>query len=129
MRVIALAAASLLALSTAALAQIGVGPTQSRDGMGDASTPTMSGNGGPAGSMNATTGPQAHPAYPSGSDTPNPGAGLVRATTPKPATGPAAKPPGTLKTVTIHKNGSSTGHPAIGGCGRGGEAPAVAADR
>ncbi len=117
MRVIALAAASLIALSTSALAQIGVGPTQSRDGMGDATTPTMSANGGPAGSMNATTGPQAHPAYPSGSDTPNPGAGLVRATTPKPATGPVAKPPGTLKTVTIHKNGSTTAHPASAGVG------------
>ena len=101
MRVIPLAAATLMALSAAAAAQ-GIGSsTQSRSGLGDAAHPTLPSNSMPAGSMNATTGPQSRPAYPSGSDTPNPGAGMVRANSPKPATGPAKKPVGAVKTVTI----------------------------
>ena len=123
MRVIALASASLMMLSTAAFAQQGMGPTQSRDGLGDATTPTQPANSGPAGLMNATTGPQAHPAYPSGSDTSNPGAGLVRATTPKPATGPISKPPGSLTTVTVGRNGAARSQPNSPGVGQPAQPP------
>ena len=76
----------------------------------------------PAGGMNATTGPQAHPAYPSGSDTPNPGAGLVRAMSPKPATGAAAKPVGNVGTVTLSGNGAKP-QPGSAGMGRAGTPP------
>ena len=119
MRVIVLAAASLMALSSAAFAQgQGLGPTQNRSGVGDVDTPTQPANGGPAGSVNATSGPQAHPAYPSGSSTPNPGAALVRAGSPKPATGPASQPSGSLKTVTIGRDGAATSRPNSPGVGQ-----------
>lgn len=67
--------------------------TQGRSGLGNGEHPTNPANSLPAGSENATTGPQSRPAYPSGSTTPNPGAAQVQ-TTPVPATGPAAAPTG-----------------------------------
>ena len=105
-----LLAVSLFAVPAAALAQSGV--TQSRDGLGNgghekpAISPPQS---APAGSENATTGPQSRPAYPSGSTTPNPGAAFVR-NQPKPATGPVANPPGNLVTTTV-KRGQSVARP------------------
>lgn len=108
-------AASLLALSLVALPAMAFaqgGATQSRDGLGNgghmqpgASPP----NSTPAGSENATTGPQNRPAYPSGSTTRNPGAAFVR-TKPKPATGPLANPPGNLTTTSV-KGGKSVTRP------------------
>ncbi len=108
-------AASLLAISFLAVPAVAfaqAGPTQSRDGLGNGghdkpgvSPPRSS----PAGSENATTGPQSRPAYPSGSTTPNPGAAFVR-NQPKPATGPTANPPGNLATSTV-KGGQAVTRP------------------
>lgn len=82
-------------------AQSGPELTQTRDGLGNASHAANTTNSLPAGSENASTGPQAHPAYPSGSSTANPGAGLVN-TQPKPAIGTLGSPPGIISTTTNH---------------------------
>ena len=104
-------AAVLLALPVAALAQ---GPTQSRDGLATASQGVTSNNSLPAGGVNAVTGPQSRPAYPSGSTTANPGAAFVK-TRPVPSTGPLASPPGVLSTTTIGAGGSvKPGGPGVG---------------
>ena len=109
MRAITIIAA--LAFPVAALAQTGSpggGPTQSRDGLATASQGTgATNNSMPAGGVNAQTGPQSRPAYPSGSTTANPGAAFVK-TMPVPATGPAAKPSG-VATTTVNGAGSSAG--------------------
>lgn len=76
------------------------GPTQSRDGLGNGGHPLTPTNSLPAGSENATTGPQSRPAYPSGSSTPNPGAAFVGSQQ-KPDTPPLANPPGNLSTTTV----------------------------
>lgn len=90
--------AALAALPAAAMAQ---GPTQSRDGLGNAGHLGQPTNSMPAGTENATTGPQAHPAYPSGSTTPNPGAAFVD-TKPVPADGGVLRgSPGALSTTTF----------------------------
>ncbi len=102
-----LLSAALLAASPAAQAQSGA--TQSRDGLGAAAHPNSPTNSLPSGSENANTGPQSRPAYPSGSDTPNPGAAFVR-NAPKPATGPLGSEPGVLSTTTI-QSGATTTHP------------------
>ncbi len=105
-----LLAVSLLAVPAAAFAQAGV--TQSRDGLGNGGhgQPAQSApRSSPAGSENATTGPQSRPAYPSGSTTPNPGAAFVR-NQPKPATGAIANPPGNLATTSV-KGGQSVTRP------------------
>ncbi len=108
--VASLLAISLVAVPAAAFAQAGV--TQSRDGLGNGGhekpgiSPPRS---APAGSENATTGPQSRPAYPSGSTTRNPGAAFVR-NQPKPATGPVANPPGNLATTSV-KGGQSATRP------------------
>lgn len=105
-----LLALGLAAVPVAAFAQAAA--TQSRDGLGNgghekpAVSPPRS---SPAGSENATTGPQSRPAYPSGSTTPNPGAAFVR-NQPKPATGPVANPPGNLATTTV-KGGQAVTRP------------------
>ena len=108
--VASLLAITLFAVPAAASAQAGA--TQSRDGLGNGghekpgvSPPRSS----PAGSENATTGPQSRPAYPSGSTTPNPGAAFVR-NQPKPATGSIANPPGNLATTSV-KGGQSVTRP------------------
>ena len=114
MRATILVVSALLMAPLAAAAQ--GGKTQSRDGLATASQGTgMTNNSGPAGSVNATTGPQSQPAYPSGSDTPNPGSAFV-ATQPKPAVGAAAKPPGVLSTTTMGPGGavSQPGSPGVG---------------
>ncbi len=77
------------------------GPTQSRDGLGNGAHPLTPTNSLPAGSENATTGPQSRPAYPSGSTTPNPGAAFVGGSQQKPNTPPLANPPGNLSTTTV----------------------------
>lgn len=106
-------AAMLLAFGVAAVPAVAfaqAGATQSRDGLGNggherpAVSPPRS---SPAGSENATTGPQSRPAYPSGSTTRNPGAAFVGAQ-PKPATGPLASPPGNLATTTVKRGQSVT---------------------
>ncbi len=122
MRILAFTTASLLALSAAAAAQGVLNGTQNRSGLGDADHPTNPSNGLPAGAMNATTGPQAHPAYPSGSDTSNPGAAMVRAASPKPATGPAAKPVGNVSTMTLSGHGAKK-QPASAGVGQASTPP------
>ncbi len=95
------------------------GPTQGRDGLASG-TQTMTGtastpNSLPAGSSNAETGPQSHPAYPSGSTTANPGEAFVH-TTPVPVTGPAQASPGALATTTVSPSGTQTrsGGPGVG---------------
>ncbi len=111
MRAAILVTGLVLGLPVAASAQ---GPTQSRDGLATASQGKgEANNGGPAGSVNAATGPQSRPAYPSGSTTANPGAAFVR-TQPKPATGPAASPPGVLDTKTVTGAGTAPQSPAVG---------------
>ena len=114
-------AAALLAAPLGAQAQSGGAPTQSRDGLGGAAHPNSPTNSSPAGSENADTGPQSRPAYPSGSDTPNPGAAFVR-NGPKPATGPLGSEPGILSTTTV-QGGATTTHPggpaAVGAEGAG----------
>lgn len=104
-------------LAAPAVANAQAGPTQSRDGLGNAAHPSTPSNSLPAGSENANTGPQSQPAYPSGSDTPNPGAAFV-GTRPTPATGPIASPPGVLSTTTT-QGGQTTTRP--GGFGVGEE--------
>lgn len=105
MRHNALFALIISALPAAALAQSGT--TQTRDGLGNGGHPLAPANGSPAGSENATTGPQSRPSYPSGSTTANPGAAFVR-DQPKPATGPLARPPGNLSTTTVQGGRSVT---------------------
>ena len=109
-RAATLLALGVVAVPAAAFAQ--AGPTQSRDGLGNgghgkpAVSPPRS---APAGSENATSGPQSRPAYPSGSTTPNPGAAFV-GNRPTPATGPVANPPGNLATSTV-KGGQAVTRP------------------
>ena len=93
-----LIATVLAAMPLAANAQSGT--TQSRDGLGTGAHPNSPANGSPAGAENATSGPQSRPAFPSGSDTANPGAAFVR-NQPVPAAGTVASPPGALSTTTI----------------------------
>lgn len=114
MRAAILLSAGMLAFPLAALAQGPGGPTQTRDGLGNAGHPRASSNSLPAGSLNANTGPQSRPAYPSGSSTPNPGAAFVQ-TQPSPATGPLAAPPGNLGTTTITPGGAAIRQPASPG--------------
>jgi len=113
---------ALLAVPGVANAQ-GAGPTQSRDGLGNAAHPLAPSNSMPAGSLNANGGPQSRPAYPSGSTSRNPGAAFVR-DQPKPATGALAKPPGDIATTTI-QGGRAIPHPASPGVGeeRAGRTP------
>ena len=107
-----LAAAALVIAPLAGRAQ-GLA-TQGRSGMGDAEHPSAPSASQPAGSVNAASGPQAHPAYPSGSTTPNPGAAFVR-TTPVPATGPVQTPPSSLSTTTTTGGVSTkTASPGVG---------------
>ena len=110
----------LLAVPLGAWAQTAGAPVQSRDGMGSAAHPGSPTNSLPAGSENANTGPQSRPAYPSGSDTPNPGAAFVRNGT-KPATGPLGSEPGVLSTTTVQGGAVTThpGGPAVGEEGAG----------
>lgn len=117
MRAPLLFAAALLALPGLAHAQ--AGPTQSRDGLGNAAHPTQPSNSLPVGSLNANTGPQSQPAYPSGSSTPNPGAAFV-GTRPEPATGALASPSGVLSTTTT-QGGQSVTRPNGSGFGVGEE--------
>lgn len=102
-----LIAAALLATSPAAQAQSGT--TQSRDGLGTGAHPNAPVNASPAGTENATSGPQSRPAYPSGSDTAKPGATFVR-NQPTPATGPLGSPSGQLSTTTT-QGGQTTTRP------------------
>ena len=89
---------AVIVLPASAFAQ---GVTQSRDGLATASQGHgITNNAAPAGSVNAATGPQSRPAYPSGSTTANPGAAFVK-TMPKPQTGPAAAPPGVISTKPL----------------------------
>ena len=113
-------AAVLVALPLGAQAQTAGAPVQSRDGLGGAAHPGSPTNSLPAGSENADTGPQSRPAYPSGSDTPNPGAAFVR-NGPKPATGPLGSEPGVLSTTTVQGGGATTHSdgPAVGTEGAG----------
>lgn len=97
-------------LATPLAVQAQSGTTQSRDGLGTGAHPLAPVNGSPAGSENATTGPQSRPAYPSGSDTANPGAAFTR-NVPTPATGPLASPPGALATTTTTQGGQVTTRP------------------
>ena len=112
-----LALALLLAPATA-FAQAGT--TQGRAGLGTGSHPNNPVNSMPAGTENATSGPQSRPAYPSGSTAANPGAAFVR-NQPRPATGTGASPPGTLSTTKVGPGGAITrpGGPA----GQEGAAP------
>ena len=118
-RIAALIAACVLPL--AANAQSGT--TQSRDGLGTGghAVPSNPVNGAPAGSENATSGPQSRPAYPSGSDTSNPGAAFVR-NQPAPASGTAEKPPGVLSTTTV-QGGQATTRPGASPLTTEGAAP------
>jgi len=93
-----LLAVGLVAAPAVAFAQGAA--TQLRDGLGTGAHPTSPAKSSPAGSENATTGPQSRPAYPSASTTRNPGAAFVR-NQPKPATGPIANSPGNLATTTV----------------------------
>ncbi len=112
MRTLHLAFVAVLAFPAAALAQGGV--TQSKDGLDTATQGKTSNNSLPAGSVNAQTGPQSRPAYPSGSTAANPGAAFVN-TMPVPATGPATAPPGIVSTTTMGANGAAkTGGPGVG---------------
>ena len=112
--------AALFAAPLPASAQSG--PTQSRDGLGNAAHPTQPANGSPAGSENANTGPQGRPAFPRGSTTANPGGAFVR-NQPRPATGPLASPPGNLGTTTVTPGGGvvqqQPGSPGVGAEGPG----------
>lgn len=97
------------------------GLTQSRDGTGNAAHPGNPSNSLPAGAVNANTGPQSQPAYPSGSSTPNPGAAFA-GTTPQSATGPAAGSAGSLSTTTVTPGGGAvrrSGTPGVGEEGAG----------
>lgn len=85
-------------------------PTQSRDGLGTGAHPLNPTNASPAGTENATSGPQSRPAYPSGSDTPNPGAAFVRIQ-PVPSTGSVTSPPGALSTTTTTQGGQTITQP------------------
>lgn len=107
MRVAALLGAVLVTVAPHVFAQSG--PTQSRDGLGTGAHPTEPTNASPAGTENATSGPQSRPAYPSGSDTPNPGAAFTR-NQPTPATGALAQPSGSLSTTTV-QGGQTTTRP------------------
>ena len=113
MRTLHLLTAALLALPIGALAQSG--PTQSRDGLDTATQGKGAvNNAAPAGSVNAVTGPQSRPAYPSGSTTANPGAAFVR-DKPTPSTGPIAAAPGIVSTTTVGPGGADkTGGPGVG---------------
>lgn len=110
----------LLAAPLGAQAQTAGAPVQSRDGLGGAAHPGSPTNSLPAGAENADTGPQSRPAYPSGSDTPNPGAAFVRNGT-MPATGPLGSEPGVLSTTTVQGGTAAThsGGPAVGAEGAG----------
>ena len=111
MRTVPLLTAALLAFPATAMAQ---GQTQSRDGLATASQGVTTNNSQPAGGVNAETGPQSRPAFPSGSATPNPGAAFVNAQ-PKPSTGPLASPSGILSTTTTDAGGATkTGGPGVG---------------
>ncbi len=116
--------AGVMLMPVAALAQNGAstGPAQPRDGMGDSTTPSTSFNGLPAGSVNAATGPQAHPAYPSGSTTANPGAAFVR-DQPVPSTSPLTHSPGELSTTATNAAGTKTQSPASPGVGEAARPP------
>ena len=116
------ATAVLLAVPIAALAQ--AGPTQDRSGLplGETSPGAGSSNSLPAGSVNAQTGPQSRPAYPSGSTTANPGAAFVR-DTPKPSTGPLSSPPGTVSTTTVNPGGGVTQRTGGSGVGQAATPP------
>ena len=121
MRVLgSLFATVLLVVPLGVQAQSAEAATQSRDGLGGAAHPGSPTNSLPAGSENADTGPQSRPAYPSGSDTPNPGAAFVR-NGPKPATGPLGSEPGVLSTTTVQGGGATTHSdgPAVGTEGAG----------
>ena len=121
MRVLgSLFATVLLVVPLGVQAQSAEAATQSRDGLGGAAHPGSPTNSLPAGSENADTGPQSRPAYPSGSDTPNPGAAFVR-NGPKPATGPLGSEPGVLSTTTLQGGGATTHSdgPAVGTEGAG----------
>ena len=117
MRISTIAAALTLAVPLAAWAQGGGSPsgvTQSRDGLSTASQGKASSDSMPAGGVNAQTGPQSRPAYPSGSTTANPGAAFVK-TMPVPSTGPAAAPPGIVSTTTVGGGGSAkVASPGVG---------------
>lgn len=117
MRALILFAAALLVPPGFAHAQ--AGPTQSRDGLGNAAHPATPSNSLPAGSLNANTEPQSQPAYPSGSSTPNPGAAFV-GTRPEPATGALASPSGVLST-TATQGGQTVTQPNSSGFGVGEE--------
>ena len=113
MRATAFIIGTVLALPLAAVAQ---GTTQSRDGLSTATQGKgVTNNSMPAGGVNAVTGPQSRPAYPSGSTDANPGAAFVNAQ-PKPATGPLAAPPGSVTTTTIApgKGASAVASPGVG---------------
>ena len=107
----------LVGFPLAAFAQ--AGPTQDRSGLPNGvmgGNPVQPSNSFPAGGVNAQTGPQSRPAYPSGSTTANPGAAFVR-DTPKPSTGPLASPPGNVSTTTVTPTGATTqrsGGPGVG---------------
>ena len=110
MRSMTLLTGALLSLPLVAAAQ---GVTQSRDGLPTASQGKESNNPAPAGSINATTGPQSAPAYPSGSSSPNPGAAFVQ-TMPRPESGPATQPSGIVSTQT-QTGGGAVQQPASPG--------------
>ena len=101
---------ALLASPSVAKAQApaAAGPTQDISSMDSGSNPVNTPNSLPAGSMNAVTGPQAHPAYPSGSSTPNPGAAFVKSQTAVPAAGQTRGSPGDLSTTTVGSDGTET---------------------
>ena len=92
---------TMLVVPVSGWAQTGPGLTQSRDGLGNATHGANTTNSLPAGSENASTGPQAHPAYPSGSSTANPGAAMVNAQA-KPVSGTLGSPPGIISPSTTH---------------------------
>ena len=114
MRAAGLFLGALLAVPLAASAQ---GTSQSRDGLATASQGKgLTNNSSPAGSVNAATGPQSKPAYPSGSDTANPGAAFVR-TMPRPASGAANRPTGIISTQT-QAGGTTVQQPQSPGVGQ-----------
>jgi hypothetical protein len=100
-------AAALSVAPTVAFAQA---TTQSRTGLGNGDHPTTPTDSTPAGSENATTGPQSRPAYPSGSTTPNPGAAQVQ-TMPTPATGPTGVAPASPGAATATQEGAAAPSP------------------
>lgn len=103
------------------------GTTQSRDGLGTGAHPNAPTNSAPAGSENATSGPQSRPAFPSGSDTANPGAAFTR-NQPKPTTGALGKSPGALSRTTT-QGGKATTRPGGTGATEEGVARAPTAKR